>query len=774
MRRLLFLLSMLCLLSVCIQPLSSAARAEGIIIPPEPRFPAPALKSQKIDVSITDQVAKTVVEQVFVNDAGTETEGIYLFPLPAGAAVSNFTMWADGRVLEGQILDKDEARSRYEEIVRQRRDPALLEYVGDDLFQASIFPIPPHGERKIRIEYSQVLKLDEGLVSYVFPLHGAGLGGAQADMTISVDVQSKQPVQTLYSPTHDLTVKKESDRHVTASYEGQTGGSSGDFVLYYAVGGDNVAMNLLTYRTGDEDGYFLLLVSPPASVQDEQVVARDIALVLDVSGSMEGEKLDQAKQALQFVLNRLNLEDRFNVFSFSSYVDSFADSLQPVSRVDDARRWVDGLAAGGGTNIDEALQAALRQAKGSERPFILIFLTDGLPTVGVDDVSQIMENVKRTAPATSRIFAFGVGYDVNTVLLDGLAQENSGTSDYVAPGESIEERVSRFYSKIGRPVLTGLELDFGQARVREVLPSPLPDLFAGGQLVITGRYSGEATADLTLRGKSSGKEQVYEFKDQAFPEFSTESPFVPQLWAARKVGYLLSEIKLHGENEELVKELIDLSLRYGIVTPYTSYFVEEQNDVLTQEGRDSIIPSISQSASEAPAMGAGAVANSKAANDLAQSQSVQSGGVSQMKSILDKTFLLRNGVWTDTTYDGRSSTTKVGFSSGEYFDLIAAHPEWAQYLSAGSDMIVVLDDKAYEISGGQQPGQEGETATSTPEPGQTGSGAGTAGHDTSSSGGQSTTGGYQRNALDLLLPVGLAGIVVLGGFGLVLTFRRRA
>jgi Ca-activated chloride channel homolog len=624
-------------------------------------------------------------------------------------------MTVDGKVLEGKILEKGDARNRYEEIVRQRRDPALLEYMGDNLFQASIFPIPPHAERQIHIEYSQVLKADQGLVSYLFPLHRAAQGNEDGSLTISVDLESAQALQSVYSPLNGVVVNRDGDKKAEVSYEGKIG-STGDFALYYTFSDKELGLNLLTYKTGSEDGYFLMLVSPPASPTDEKILERDLVLVLDTSGSMEGDKIAQAREAVKFVLNRLNPGDRFNIVSFSSTVNPFAKEVQPVERRVDALKWVDQLEAGGGTNIDQALLTAAGELSSSgDRLTTVVFLTDGLPTVGKDDVSAILDDVKAAAPEELRLFSFGVGYDVNTMLLDQLAQDHHGAADYVLPEESIEERVSAFYAKIGRPVLTDVEIDFGSADVYDVYPTTLPDLFEGSQLVLTGRYRGSGTMDVTVKGRTGEEQKAYPFEGQTLTDFSTSNVFIPQLWAGRKIGYLLSEIKLHGDNEELVQELTKLSLRYGIVTPYTSYFVEEQSGPSPVEGSPLPVPQDFQSRLQENT-GAAAVHGSKAVNDLTTSASVPASTSSAVKQVRDKTFILHQDVWTDSAYHQNSSVKTIKAYSAEYFDLISQHPDWAIYLSAGENMIVVLDGTAYQVVKDGAGQVSTPVADPTPEP----------------------------------------------------------
>ena len=560
---------------------AQSVRADGLIIVDPPINPPPdqiilpylPVKYHRVTVDIQNQVAQVEVDQAFVNDSEVALEATYVFPLPEDAAISDFSLYVDGERLEGRILNKEEAREIYESIVRRNRDPALLEYVGRNAFQAQVFPIPPHGERRVQISYTQLLSQEAGLVHFLYPLNTEKFSPQPLEeVSISVDVSSQTAIKAVYSPSHEVDIDRISETHVAASYEENEVTPSTDFELFYSLSTEDIGASVTTYRQGEEDGFFLLLVAPKADFRPQEVVAKDVMLVLDVSGSMEGEKLEQAKEALRFVLERLNPDDRFNILSFNDTIDTYAETLRSAERADEADDFVDDLRADSGTNINEALLEALRLLPG-ERPELVIFLTDGQPTVGIQDPDVIIGNVSDAVSPSTRMFVFGVGDDVNTVLLDTLAQENRGVSQYVRPDEDVAAAVSSFYEKVSTPVLTDIELDFGDIEVTDVYPQPLPDLFAGTQLVVVGRYEGEGTVTLRLTGTVNGREQTLSYDGQEFPRRATEMGFLPRLWATRKIGYLLSQIRLHGSDEELVDEIVDLSLRYGVMTPYTSFLV---------------------------------------------------------------------------------------------------------------------------------------------------------------------------------------------------------
>ena len=416
------------------------------------------VKYHRVEVTIKDQVATTHVDQVFVNQASFTVEGTYIFPLPEDAAISSFDMTVDGNKYEGKILDRDEARSIYEGIVRQQRDPALLEYVGRGIFQASIFPIPAGAERRIELTYVQVLQQDDGLVHYRYPLDIEKYSAQPiGEVQVKVRVENKTPLRAVYSPTHPLRLERDGERQATALYREANVQPDRDFDLYYSVssGSEEIAVNLLSYKMSNEDGYFLLLVTPPIHAPATPI-PKDVVLVLDTSSSMEGDKIDQLRRAADYVLDQLGPDDRFNLVSFSNTIKLFAEEPQPVSLREEGHTFVADLQPQGSTDINRALLEGAAGAS-DERPTILIFLTDGLPTAGEKDPERIVENVRQNTNKSVRLFSFGVGYDVDTNLLDQLSSGLRGASAYVRPDQAIDEEVSAFYAKVEHPRAGGCD-----------------------------------------------------------------------------------------------------------------------------------------------------------------------------------------------------------------------------------------------------------------------------------------------------------------------------
>jgi len=718
LKRMLALFLLLAILVVLVP--ASPTWADGIIIPKPPPhlpqvWPELTIKYHRVQVAITDQVATTRVDQVFLNEADFPVEGTYIFPLPEEAAISRFDMWVDGQRLEGKVLDRDEARHIYEEIVRERKDPALLEYVGRDAFQARIFPIPPHGERRVQIEYQEVLPMDQGLVRYIYPLNTEKFSARPLEeVSVSVELESVAPLRAIYSPSHPVAVDREHDHYARIGYEARDVKPDTDFALYYSVAQEEVGLSLLSYKSPQGDGFFLLLVAPQVEVEAEEVIAKDVICVLDTSGSMQGQKLDQAKEALRFVLDHLNEGDRFSIVAFSTGVRAYASQLRPASEAPEARKFVDRLEALGGTDIHRALLEALSRAD-PERPTILIFLTDGLPTEGVTEADAILRTVSDAAPDNVRIFPFGVGDDVNTLLLDRLAEAHRGATGYVRPGQAIDEEVSAFYAKVSTPLLADLELDFGPILVEDIYPYPLPDLFAGTQLVVVGRYRQGGTTEITLSGVVNGEPRRLTYEGIHFQQEGGEA-FIARLWATRKIGHLLSQIRLRGESQELVDEVVALSIRYSIITPYTSFLVEEPEAALTQSGRREIVRKEAERLSMPAAVaGAEAVDRAQAQGALKVAEAPLAVREAEVRVVGDRAFMLRQGVWTDTTYDpSRMKPRRVGFGTEEYFQLLAQHPEWGRCFALGQRVIVVLEGQAYEVVEGR--GDTIQISMATPIP----------------------------------------------------------
>jgi len=718
--------------------------AQGVIVPiicdlrpcrprpiPQPLPNVLPVKSIKLDTKISGQVATTHVEQVFRNDTPYTLEGTYFFPIPETASIVEFAIWENGKRLAGEVRSREEARRIYDEIVRRQKDPGLLEYAGKDLFQASIFPIPPNSDKILELTYTQVLKAESGTVSYRYPL-GTGRNlwrnqwpesprqnmPQQKFGTVSgkIEINTREALRNIYSPSHAIDIKQSGERRAAISFE--ITGNDSDLQIFYGISNDDFGMSLLTYREPGKDGYFLLMVSPRDDVADRRVVNKDIVFVLDTSGSMADEgKIEKARSALLFGVKTLNEGDRFNVINFAGeehlmeagLIDANADGKRR------AEEFIKRLKPNGGTNINDSLIASVKQFDSSGRPKMLVFMTDGLPTVGETNVDRIIANLKKSKNVDVRIFPFGFGYDVNTALLDKLGTENGGISDYVQPKEDLEVKVSNFFTKVSSPVLSDLEIDLGRVRTEAVYPRKIGDLFKGMQAVVIGRYKNEddlRAVAVTLRGKNGQETRTFTYNDLDFPSRNEENDFLPRLWASRRVGWLVEEIRINGETKELKDEIVELGTRYGIVTPYTSYLATDgtfQMNARDSRGFAQLSPTAGNVMREQS--GAKAVQMSIQQNRMKDNASIAASpkmdaeeqvvvrDTERDRFIGNRSFYRQGTQWID--FDFRSERnlpeTTVRFGSDEYFALVQREKGLAQYLALGEEVVVVWKDRVYRV-----------------------------------------------------------------------------
>ncbi len=685
----------------------NTALPDGVIIidRPIPTSMPLAIKYHRVKIDIDNQIAVTSIDQVFRNDYNVDLEGTYIFPLPEDSTITDFALYIDGKRVSGEILDKDRAREVYEDIVRRMKDPGLLEYVGRNMFKARIYPIPKNGESRVEITYSQTLNYDAGMIKYVYPLDTERFSKRPLEeVTISAKVKSNVPIKSIYSPSHEVDIKAEKFQ-AEIGYEALDVKPDKDFVFYYTVSEKDVGINLLSYRNPEQSGYFLMMLSP--GQLESRSMPKDILFLLDTSGSMNGKKIEQAKDALRFCINELAEGDSFNVVSFATNVNPYKDTLVTVDDkiVKGALDFVDGLNARGGTNINDALLLSLRMFNDSRpgRPCMIVFLTDGEPTIGETNMNDILKNLEGANKSQVRIFVFGVGNDVNTHLLDRISEVHRGVSEYVVPQENIEIKVSSFYSKISEPILADINLNYGKIMVEELYPITLPDIFKGTQLVLLGRYEGSGMSAVTLNGHVNGKEKKFVYEAN-FPLEDKNHDFIPRLWATRKIGYLMSEIRLHGENRELVNEIIALSKEYGIITPYTSFLILENERDYEKWGISYELTPMTMAsgkryrAAMESEVGEEAVSSAQDIDSLKKSISAVKPTLKTVKHVGDKTFYLQNSIWVDSKYQESMKVKEIKYLSKKYFDILKNKPELGRYFSQARNIIVVFEGTCYRVT----------------------------------------------------------------------------
>jgi len=559
---------------------------------PRPTPPPMSYKIKELDyhAKVVDQVAQVQVSQSFVNTGSAQMEVSFVFPLPYDGAIDRMTFMVDGKEYDAKLLKKEEARRIYEGYVRQNKDPALLEWVGYGMFQTSVFPVPPGAERKVSLKFSQLLRKNGTLTDLFIPLSTAKYTSQPVEkLAINVAVETTGELKNVYSPTHAVNVQRPDNKHAVVKFEATNTVPTTDFRLLCDTADGPLGASLLSYRPNtSEEGFFLLLASPEVKAASDERPAKTVIFVVDRSGSMSGKKIEQAKEALKFVLNNLRQGDTFNIVAYDSTVEAFKPELQKYD--DETRKaalgFVDGLYAGGSTNIDGALTSALGLISDASRPNYVLFLTDGLPTAGETNEAKIVANTKQNNKHRVRMINFGVGYDLNSRLLDRLSRENFGQSEFVRPDENIEAHVSRLYGKMSSPVMTGLEVkvdvDAGGdgAPTNRIYPKQAYDLFAGEQLVMVGRYKKTGGAKVTITGKVGDADRKFDFPGTLVEKSMDQSyAFVEKLWAMRRIGEIIDELDLKGKNDELITELVSLSTKHGILTQYTSFLADENAPV---------------------------------------------------------------------------------------------------------------------------------------------------------------------------------------------------
>jgi Ca-activated chloride channel family protein len=725
-------------------------RAQGFLIPVDQNLAPLALKYHRVQVKIQDRAAQTKVEQVFVNSTNRILEATYIFPLPPEATVSNFILYINGKATTGQVLERGKAEEIYTSIVRRMQDPGLLEYMGGQMFRARVFPIPVKGEQKIEIAFNQVVPYIAGLNRYVYPLKSQrSFQHTQRDFTMGIELNSKTPLRNIYSPTHKISIARRGENKAILGFEEERASLDRDFVLYYSVSPEALGINALTHRVKDQDGYFLMMATPKVAYGSKELVGKNITFVLDTSGSMAGEAMKWAKYALETCLKQLNPADHFNVVRFSTDVEALYREMQPANseHIEKATAFVKRMDAAGGTAIDEALTVALAQTPKGAGINIVVLITDGHPTIGETSPAEIIKNVQKHNKHRSRLFTFGIGEEINIKLLDQIAQQNGGTGDYVKPDKEIAQSIVWFYDKVRYPVMSNIQLETGgQVRLYDIYPRQIPDLFRGGQILLFGRYSGQGDSAIILKGKIGDKDTRYVFETR-FPTESADHAFITRLWANRKVAYLLDNIRLHGENPELKNEVIRLAKEFGIVTPYTSYLVVEEQDrwrledkgPLVQQppadtwrrngggmkgggrpplsiGRDPLSSTPSPAsptepsgtarrrAAEkadsddrsplqnrealAPSSGQKAIETSRKLRKMREQSTVTQQGT--VRYIDGKSFAWKQNQWIDRAFKTSMKTIKVKYMSELYFQILRIRPDLRKFFALGSKITIAI------------------------------------------------------------------------------------
>jgi len=721
--------------------------ASNVVVPQTRSFVvgrAAAVQIQKVDVraEVVEQVATTTMDIGLYNPSGRRLEAELLVPVPDGAVVRSFTFQGAAAEPTAEILPHEEARRIYNEIVAKIRDPALLEFAGYNLVRSSVFPVAARGTQKVRLVYEHVLPADGSRIDYVLPRTESL--AYDVPWSIRVALKSKRPISTVYSPTHELITTRHNSHALTVTLNQPGRTEPGSFQLSYLREVNGVTASLLAYPDVTVGGgYFLLLAGLPANAQPQAArhgIKREVTLVIDRSGSMRGEKLEQVREAALQIIAGLETGESFNLLLYNEVVDLFSERPVPKTpqSVAAAEAYLDGVTARGGTNIHDALLEALRTPPTAGSLPLILFLTDGLPTVGQTSEAVIRDMVLKGNQHNRRIFTFGVGVDVNTPLLEKIAFETRATSTFVLPSEDVEAKVGQVFKRLSGPVLADGQLRVlnangtaATARVRDMFPPRLPDLFDGDQLVLLGQYVGSAPLTFEISGNFLGQSRRFRF-GFSLDGASTRNAFVPRLWASRKIAMLIDAIRQLGADtpatlgaasaaaandprlRELVDEVVRLSTEFGILTEYTAFLAREGTDLSSREFvreqaarnfRARAIHTRSGLASVNQTINNSRQKQQEVLNprNLFLDEQMNTVQVTTVQQVADRAFYRRGQRWVDSRVVNRGKTLTpdrtIEFGSQAFWDLVKrlVREQRAGCVALAGDVTLMVDGQVVLI-----------------------------------------------------------------------------
>lgn len=540
------------------------------------------IKTFDATATIQDQIATTHIDQVFFNNTNSVVEATFIFPLPETAIITELIYWFNGKKYVASLRERQAAQNAYNEKIRQRIDPALLQDIGDNIFKLNIAPINPKSDVRFEITYSELLPYEFGKTEYKFFLNTTSLSPIPLErVSLKVNATTSTSFVSFDSPSHGNTAESNitevSASNYTITYGDENFVPKKDYLLRFETSRSNISMNAITYvpTVADSmgaDKFFAFWVTPPDNTHNISL-PRNICFSADISSSMEGKQLENLKKSMHTFLDGLNSEDRFNIIPFSTNVTKFKGDLvqADAENIAAARKFIDKLSAAGLTNIDDALGTSLKMNYDSTSAKILVLITDGFSSWGEMDENTIIGNAKTNNTHNVRIFPFGVGDSVNKKFMVNLSQQNGGYATFVKQTDSIGIIINDYFKKVSRPVLTDLMIDYGGLSSYDVYEQQIQDLFWGSQVLQFGRYKNGGIYPVKLAGKILKNNFTLE-QNITFGEEAGGNKAVARLWAKKKIDFLLNEIVKYGENKELVNAIIDLSIRYGVLSPYTALY----------------------------------------------------------------------------------------------------------------------------------------------------------------------------------------------------------
>jgi Ca-activated chloride channel family protein len=726
-----------------ISHISARPIASNVIIPQSRRtafMPVPesgetiVITDVKVLTDILESTATTTIEIRIENKSNRRQEAELMIPVPDNVVIRGFAYDGPGGEIEAKILAKEEARRIYEQLVAKIRDPAFVEFIGYRLIRSSVFPVEPRGKQKVRITYEHLLETDGNRIDYVLPRTESL--DYDVPWEVTVNIKAKRPISTVYSPSHKVDIERIDENNVKVKVTEKAGREPGAFRLSYLLEKNGVTASLLAYP--DEKlggGYFLLIAGLPVEKPkaDDQKIKREITLVIDQSGSMRNEKIEQVKEAALQIIAGLEKGEVFNIIVYSNTVQWF--SPQAVIKTQETEKaaaaYIKGITATGGTNIYDALKAALEQKPADDMLPIVLFMTDGLPTVGQTSEVAIRELVTKSNPYKRRVFTFGVGVDLNAPLLDKIASESKGKSEFVLPKEDVEVKIGKVFQGLKGPVLADVELEIlgenGKAaygRTRDILPDRIPDLFESDQVVLLGQYVGTAPITFKLSGNYFGRKRSFQFTFD-FDKADVKNGFVPRLWASRKIAELIDTIRQMGAEpgtstndpkvKEMVDEIVKLSMEYGILTEYTAFLATEGTNLTD---RELLLGTAAESLDSVMEVRSGGYGVSQSRNVMKQKEQLslnmrntylndkmEEVSIANVQQINNQAYYRKGNRWVDSRLVSKESEIKpakvVEFATPEYFEIVTKLVVANQQASIArqGDILLMVDGEAVLVKG---------------------------------------------------------------------------
>ena len=535
----------------------------------------PEIEFLMIDSIIDNNYATTEIHEKFKNPFNYSIDETFTFQIPEKAFISNFSLVIGNDTYFAKIVSKEVGEQKFQEAVVNGSDAGLVESKGKNVFSYSV-SLSPFSEMIVGLRYEQFLEKALGGYEFIIPITGGTATRNVKDFSIDVFLRSRLSINSVNVQNYidNTKVNSKSPNEVAVSYRASTTTPQEDFIINYELEAPPINGTMLTYNDGTEE-YFFNVFSPQREDLGGKAMDKDIIFVLDKSGSMSGTKIQQLKEAFAEIIDQLPEQDNFNIVMFDTSVAKYKTEIIIAStgNKDDAVTYINSIAAGGSTNLNEAMITALDMIHYSEtRVPIIVMLTDGLPTEGVTNPPTIRENIKQKNEAEVGIFSLGFGFDVDFEFLKAMSLENYGIAIRIYENEDASEQITNFYETISTPLLKGVKFSYSKGAY-EVYPKSVEQLFEGSEIVVVGKYKGNENT-ISSSVSANSWEGMKDFKETFYFEPGSNNSFIPRFWAYAKIRHLLDEIAVYGENESLKENVTDLALTYEFVTPYTSLLVE--------------------------------------------------------------------------------------------------------------------------------------------------------------------------------------------------------